>query len=131
MIRQALTLSAAFLVLGGCAPLVDKSMEGTKAAREFATQQVGTCCYVGYRLLPDDEKPKVDQEKAELARQVAAADAALATKEQERAELARQLAAANAALATKEQERAELAQQLAAANAALATKEQERAELAQ
>jgi len=128
MIRQALTLSAAFLVLWGCAPVWDQSTEGTLAAREFATQKEGVCCYVGYRPLKDGEKPKVDQEKVELARQLAAANAALATKEQERADLARQLDAMISALAGLG-DKEELARQMAAAKAALAAKEQERAEL--
>ena len=127
MIRQARILSAAFLVLWGCAS--DKAMEGTKAAKEFATQKEGVCCFVGYRPLPDDQRPKVDQEKADLARQLEEAKAALAAKEQERADLARQLEAAKAAPAGSG-DRDELARQLAAANAALVAKEQERAELA-
>ena len=116
MIRRALTLSVAFLVFWGCASLGDKSMEATKAA-------------------------SVDQEKAELIRQLEEAKAAFAAKERERADLARQLQAMKSALAgsgerdelarqvaaAKEQEKAELARQRDAAKAALATSEAARA----
>ena len=126
--------------LTGCTS-VDKEDWNSKAAREFATQKEGVCCFVGMKNLQDESKPKTDTEKAELIAQIDALKAALDAKERERAnlaaqagtgseksDLARQLEASRTNLTLTGEEKSNLARQLAAAQADLAAKENERAE---
>jgi chemotaxis protein MotB len=103
-----MVLIAAQLLAGCTTPSPD-----SKAAKEFATQKEGVCCYVGMKKLPDEAAAKAAQ-YPDLSGQLADANRNLANKERENADLARQLAALKAALAAKEAENAELAKQLAA-----------------
>jgi flagellar motor protein MotB len=109
MIRATFTITSVALILAGCSTYSPDS----KAAKEFATQKEGLCCYVGMKTLPDEAAAKAAQ-YPDLSGQLADANRNLANKERENADLARQLAALKAALAAKEAENAELAKQLAA-----------------
>jgi chemotaxis protein MotB len=109
MVRRIFMVLIAAQLLAGCTtPSPD-----SKAAKEFATQKEGVCCYVGMKKLPDEAAAKAAQ-YPDLSGQLADANRNLANKERENADLARQLAALKAALAAKEAENAELAKQLAA-----------------
>jgi len=89
-----MVLIAAQLLAGCTTPSPD-----SKAAKEFATQKEGVCCYVGMKKLPDEAAAKAAQ-YPDLSGQVAALKS-------ENADLTRQLAALKS-------ENADLAKQLAA-----------------
>jgi len=106
--RMFMVLIAAQLLAGCTTPSPD-----SKAAKEFATQKEGVCCYVGMKKLPDEAAAKAAQypdlsgqvaalksENADLTRQLAALKS-------ENADLTRQLAALKS-------ENADLTRQLAA-----------------
>ncbi len=92
--RMFMVLIAAQLLAGCTTPSPD-----SKAAKEFATQKEGVCCYVGMKKLPDEAAAKAAQ-YPDLSGQVAALKS-------ENADLTRQLAALKS-------ENADLARQLAA-----------------
>src|SRR5712692_3691332 len=92
--RMFMVLIAAQLLAGCTTPSPD-----SKAAKEFATQKEGVCCYVGMKKLPDEAAAKAAQ-YPDLSGQVAALKS-------ENADLTRQLAALKS-------ENADLAKQLAA-----------------
>ena len=78
--RMFMVLIAAQLLAGCTTPSPD-----SKAAKEFATQKEGVCCYVGMKKLPDEAAAKAAQ-YPDLSGQVAALKS-------ENADLTRQLAA--------------------------------------
>ena len=92
--RMFMVLIAAQLLAGCTTPSPD-----SKAAKEFATQKEGVCCYVGMKKLPDEAAAKAAQ-YPDLSGQVAALKS-------ENADLTRQLAALKS-------ENADLTRQLAA-----------------
>ena len=126
-----LTVSVAFLGLWGCASTGDPTAGETKAAKEFATQKMGVCCFQGMKSLDEPSPLKTDPEKEALALRLAAEQA-------EREALARQLAAEQAereALArqhaAEQAERETLARQLASAKEAKTAEERRAAKLLQ
>ena len=129
MSRKVLIALALITGLAGCTT-GDKAAWESKAAKEFASQKEGVCCFVGMKNLPDESRPKADREKAELIGQIDALKAAAAAKERERANLAAQLESVQAGLASKGSAQGDLANQLAVAKADLAAKDKERADLA-
>jgi chemotaxis protein MotB len=121
--------------LAGCTS-VDKASWESKAAKEFASQKQGVCCFVGMKTLDDESQPKSnagliakERERAGSATQLERAQPS-AAKDDGQADLANQLASARADLAAKEQERAELAARLAALQTSLAGGGDERSDLA-
>jgi chemotaxis protein MotB len=91
MIRATFTITSVALILAGCSTYSPDS----KAAKEFATQKEGLCCYVGMKTLPDEAAAKAAQ-YPDLSGQLADANRNLANKERENADLTRQLAASKA-----------------------------------
>jgi outer membrane protein OmpA-like peptidoglycan-associated protein len=144
MVRATFTVivSAAIFAGGGVAYSAES---GSKAAKEFATQKIGVCCFVGMKNLPDENAVRAAQ-YPDLSGQLTDAKRTLANKESENADLARQLATAKAAQHPDlSGQNADLTRQLAVAKAAqnpdlsgqltdakrnLANKESENADLA-
>lgn len=142
--------------LAGCAPM-DKASWESKAAREFASQKQGVCCFVGMKALDEESQAKSnaaliakereragsaaqperaqpsaakDDGQADLAKELAAARAELADKEKERAQLAARLAAFQTSAAGSADEKSDLARQLADLKNSLTARERENADLA-
>jgi outer membrane protein OmpA-like peptidoglycan-associated protein len=90
MVRATFTVivSAAIFAGGGVAYSAES---GSKAAKEFATQKIGVCCFVGMKNLPDENAVRAAQ-YPDLSGQLTDAKRNLANKESENADLARQTA---------------------------------------
>ena len=143
MVRATFTVivSAAILAGGGVAYSAEPE---SKAGKEFATQKIGLCCFVGMKNLPDENAVRAAQ-YPDLSGQLADAKRNLANKESENADLARQLAASKAAqrpdlsgqnadltrqlAASKAAQNPDLSGQLADSKRSLANKESENADL--
>jgi chemotaxis protein MotB len=121
MVRATFTsiISVAILAGGGAAYAASPD---SKAAKEFATQKDGVCCFVGMKNLPDEAAAKSAQ-YPDLSGQLADANRNLAKKESENADLARQLAASKAG------QNPDRAGEVAALTAAMAAKESDNADL--